>query len=421
MVVRSVRMRGQAPRVFTGGEMGFAQSNRSPSRTRHFAPGEYTRGSPANTQTNTSDPCCVAFCLMLTAMLTVSSRATDKPAGTSETAQQFVQVVRTHHGAMGDDIWAKRGLDGFCFIKSELRSYSVGKFWGPAAAKTAAYQPPPPAADADPAARAKALRRLARRDPLSPIVSFHRQLAKAGVELVLLPVPGKVAIYPDKLDRRLAAGRRVDRHHKAFYTELRAAGVNVIDIADAMIAMRTRGTPAHCRQDTHWSPQAVRMAAGKLAGIVRKQPWYAAAPKVNVHVKPADVAVRGDIVANMLKGVALPKETLRIEVVSVAGKPIDDSDRRSPIVLMGDSHALVYHDRRLLAANAGLADLLCAELRLGSIDLLGVMGSGANAGRLALARRRDNLAGKTCVIWCLAAREFTESPAGWYDVPVIRR
>lgn len=359
--------------------------------------------------------------VVLTVLLAVSAAAgRDKPAAGAPEARKFVRIVRKHHDAMGDGVWAKQGIDGFCFIKGELRAYSVGVFWGPAAAKAAAYQPPPPPADADPAARAKALRRLARRDPMPAIVSFNRQLKKAGIELVLLPVPGKVAIYPDKLDPGAPSGKRLDLHHKAFYAALRAAGVNVLDIADDMLAMRAEGTAAHCRQDTHWSPQAVRSAAARLAAIVRKQPWYASAPRAEIKVTRSTIAIRGDIVANMLKDVTLPKEKLQIEVVSVGGKAINDRARRSPLVLMGDSHALVYHDPQLLAARAGLADLLCAELRLGSIDLLGVMGSGANAGRLALARRRDNLAGKKCVIWCISAREFTESPGGWHDVPVIR-
>jgi alginate O-acetyltransferase complex protein AlgJ len=48
------------------------------------------------------------------------------------------------------------------------------------------------------------------------------------------------------------------------------------------------------------------------------------------------------------------------------------------------------------------------------------MGGGANAGRIDLARRRDNLAGKRVVIWVFAARELTESPEGWKRIPVIR-
>jgi hypothetical protein len=40
--------------------------------------------------------------------------------------------------------------------------------------------------------------------------------------------------------------------------------------------------------------------------------------------------------------------------------------------------------------------------------------------RINLARRRDNLAGKRCVVWCMVARDFTESSQGWFPVPVVR-
>jgi len=354
---------------------------------------------------------------VLAASTTLGAEA---PAEPDAAARRVLKIVRAHHDAMGRDVWAKQGLGGFCFIKSELRSYSVGRFWGDAAAKAAVYQPPAPPADADPVTRAKALRRLARRDPVPAIVSFNAQLKKVGIELILLPVPGKVAIYPDKLDRAAPTGQRIDMHHKAFYAALKAAGVRVIDLAPDMLAMRARGTPAHCRQDTHWSPQAVRLAAAKLAPLVKAQRWYASAPKVRVKVTPRTIAIRGDIVEHMLKDANLPDEKLSIATVSVGGREINDRDRASPLLLIGDSHALVYHTPRLLAARAGLADLLCAELRLASIDLVGVMGSGANAPRLTLARRRDNMKGKRCVIWCLSARALTESPDGWHDVPVIR-
>jgi len=355
-------------------------------------------------------------CLLACLVTAASAAESGKPATPEADWQTFARIVR----AMGDDVWAVRGLDGFCFIKSEMRSYSVGKFWGDASAKTAAYQPDPPADDADPATRAKALKRLARRDPMAAIVSFNAQCKKAGVALILVPVPGKVAIYPDKLDRSAPRGKRLDVHHKAFYAALRTAGVNVLDITDDMLAMRARGVASHCRQDSHWSPQAVRMTARKLAAIVAGQTWYASAKKADPTVKPTKIAVRGDIVEHMLKDSTLPKEKLDIEVVSVAGKAIDDRDRTSPLLLIGDSHALVYHTPPLLARDAGLADLLCAELRLGSIDLVGVMGSGANAPRLSLLRRRDNMKDKACVIWCISAREITESPDGWHDVTVVR-
>jgi hypothetical protein len=47
------------------------------------------------------------------------------------------------------------------------------------------------------------------------------------------------------------------------------------------------------------------------------------------------------------------------------------------------------------------------------------MGSGANIPRTDLARRRDNLAERKCLVWCFTVREFTAS-AGWFKIPVVR-
>jgi alginate O-acetyltransferase complex protein AlgJ len=64
---------------------------------------------------------------------------------------------------------------------------------------------------------------------------------------------------------------------------------------------------------------------------------------------------------------------------------------------------------------AGLADQLAVELGI-PVDVIGVCGSGATPARVNLMRRAKAnsayLAGKKVVIWCFAAREFSES-TGW--------
>jgi alginate O-acetyltransferase complex protein AlgJ len=72
------------------------------------------------------------------------------------------------------------------------------------------------------------------------------------------------------------------------------------------------------------------------------------------------------------------------------------------------------------ARGAGLPDQLGYELGF-PVDLIAVRGSGATPARINLMRkaRRDPdwLRGKKLVIWCFAAREFTESD-GWTKVPL---
>ena len=95
-------------------------------------------------------------------------------------------------------------------------------------------------------------------------------------------------------------------------------------------------------------------------------------------------------------------------------------DKTSPVILLGDSHTLVFHSgQELHGTGAGLADQLAAELGI-AVDVIGVRGSGATPARVNLLRRAKAepayLAGKKAVIWCFAAREFTES-TGWSLVP----
>ena len=98
-----------------------------------------------------------------------------------------------------------------------------------------------------------------------------------------------------------------------------------------------------------------------------------------------------------------------------------ESDPTSPVVLLGDSHTLVFHSGGdMHAEGAGLADQLALVLGF-PVDLVGVRGSGATAARINLLRRGqqtpDYWANKRLVIWCFSSREFTESD-GWRIVPI---
>ena len=91
----------------------------------------------------------------------------------------------------------------------------------------------------------------------------------------------------------------------------------------------------------------------------------------------------------------------------------------SPVILLGDSHNLIFHaGGDMQAVGAGLPDQLALELGF-PVDVVAVRGSGATPARRNLARRKDNLAGCRIVVWCFSAREFTEGQA-WAKVPVVK-
>ena len=309
------------------------------------------------------------------------------------------------------------GRDGWVFFGPELRHIGVGTFWGGAAAKVSLASRPEWA------------------DPLPAILDFKDQLGRLGIELIFLPVPPKAIIYPDKLSGKVAPAKdgmppRLDTHLRAFYKLLRAKGVDVLDLTDELRRERKRLAgkyKLYCQSDTHWAPTACSTAARAIRRRIKPRPWFVKlAPKKGpFSVSWRKIRIHGDL-WRMLGRDPSAAETLNARYVWRADdsdrKPVP-ADRSSPILLLGDSHCLVFHGGKAVhGAGSGLADQLAWQAGM-PIDVLGVRGSGATASRISLYRRgrRDKgyLAGKKLIVWCLSAREFTEG-AGWRKVPLVK-
>jgi len=284
------------------------------------------------------------------------------------------------------------GAEGWLFLRAELRHIGVGPFWGEAAVKVSKASSPEKA------------------DPLPAIIDFHEQLKAAGIELILAPVPCKALVYADKLGG--PAGGRVDAVHQEFYQQLAAKGVKILDLAEAFAKEKAKGPLLYCRTDTHWSPYACELTAKLIKERLGSPAWLQAKPGAFT-ITTGKRTITGDLTDG--KG----SEELPVRVVTSADNPALE-DKTSPVVLLGDSHTLVFHSgQELHGTGAGLAAQIAAELGM-VVDVIGVRGSGATPARVNLLRRAKAeptyLAGKKAVIWCFAAREFTESN-GWSLVP----
>ena len=68
-------------------------------------------------------------------------------------------------------------------------------------------------------------------DPIAAIVDFRDQLAAHGIRLVVMPVPNKESVYPDRLTSRAEPRRGVlAPRTQDLLDTLRAANVEVIDL-----------------------------------------------------------------------------------------------------------------------------------------------------------------------------------------------
>ena len=310
------------------------------------------------------------------------------------------------------------GRDAWLFLASELRHLGVGPFWGASAAKVSRALKPDQA------------------DPLPAIADFHDQLTAMGVELLVVPVPPKAIIYPDGLPTPERFGQaglldkvpcdptgrlvRLDTVLQTFYGQLRIKGIHVLDLAS--VFMKNRSNPEgalFCRQDSHWSGAGCVLAATEISRELLAT--FNDRPKQAFTGQWDTVEISGDL-WQALGDPKPPREQVRIRRVSRAGQSgAVEPSANSPVILLGDSHGLVFHSGDdMLARDAGLSDQLALELGF-PVDLVAVRGSGATPSRINLLRRAQKdpnyWAGKKWVVWCFSAREFTESD-GWRKVPI---
>lgn len=284
---------------------------------------------------------------------------------------------------------AFKGRDGWLYSKSELEHLAGGEL-----------------ADGKIAGHSKATQ-AAIADPVSAMKAFNDELAAMGCKLVVVPVPPKCAVVPfEGLEQGDAMA-----YLRPFYEELRAKGIEVLDLYDDFAASEVS---VYCKQDAHWNPAGVRLAAKKIAEV-------SGLPHGDAAFEGQDetIMITGDLMLSLDKS-AQPGEELAITRYDASA--IDES---SPVLVLGDSHTLVFSSGGdMLAENAGLAECLAAELGR-PVDRIGVKGSASTVVRTTLFRKaaRDPawIENKKLVVWCFAAREFTESTSGWLVVPVRKK
>ena len=346
--------------------------------------------------------CCV--CATILTCLSISKVFAGDSIPLSNSQQKFVDdLAAKSRSAESKGAAVIPGADGWFFLSSDIRFLSVGQFWGADTAKVSRAHKPESA------------------DPIPAIVDFHDQLKKRGIDLLLMPVPPKATIYPEKIlpDVDLH-GETAAPFLARFYDELRKREIDVVDLAPVFFQNRaSEHGPVFCKTDSHWSGSGCVLAAQTIKEKIREK--LAGQPQKNYIAEWKEITIKGDL-GDLAGANAKKLEPEKIAVRTISDKETGaaiNPDPNSPLLIIGDSHTLVFHD--FLAEKSGLLDQLAYETGFAP-DLIGTRGSGATSVRVSLYRRArkdpDYLAKKKVIVWCFAAREFTESDQGWDKVPV---
>ncbi len=248
-------------------------------------------------------------------------------------------------------------------------------------------------------------------DPLTAIIDFKNQLAARGITLIIVPVPVKAAIQPDKISSRQVSRPLTNRSWQPFVRALWDSGVQLFDARPVLSRYVEQHGDAYLPSDTHWLPGAMQAVAEELAGTISREfPQISAAAGLQTQLQK--VFGMGDI-ARMLtlpeKAQLAGQEVLVRQILTVRHE-FWQPDQNAEILLLGDSFTNIYSSEGLgWGVGAGFAEQLSYFLQ-SPLDLLARNDSGAYVTRemLAgeLARGRDRLAGKKLVIWQFAEREL---------------
>ena len=296
---------------------------------------------------------------------------------------------------------ARRGLKkDWLFLNDDVRHVNAGEFW-------------------------KTWEKGGDLDALDVVLDFQKRLKAQGVELLLVPVPTKALIYRDYL-----VGAEPVERRSGMVKLLEKEGVQVVNLSKVFLKARKDGSrDLFCRTDSHWSPEGCDVAAQVIAELIKKKDWYGGIEKREFEASfPGLLEIRGDL----LEVGEDELETLAITEVSNGESPVGKVQPDSPIVLLGDSHTLVFAEETeegqkiFFADGGGLADYLVLHSKV-AVDVVSSIGSGMNGARGKLYRDRsvsedfpDYWKGKKLVIWCFSEREFS-TPAGLsVKIPVVK-
>ncbi len=252
-------------------------------------------------------------------------------------------------------------------------------------------------------------------DPAAEIVRYAQELKTLGVELIVVPVPPKAAIYPDKF----AAGLFADcvPPLTGFLEVLKGQGVHTVDLDAAFRAARVQQPDRQlfCATDSHWSPYGAQLAAQQVADEVKLVAGLSlTGGEGSKLASPVPLDFHGDLLTGAEKA-SLPKETL--PVVRVEGAATGEP----AVLVLGDSHCQVFRKGgAMLTTGAGFIDHLSQQLAA-PVDEMSTQASGGEGPRIEIARRTVKDPGywqqRKVAVWLFTARELTQGR--WKKIPAI--
>lgn len=268
-------------------------------------------------------------------------------------------------------------------------------------------------------------------DPVKAIVQFKQQLAMRGIDLIVVPIPVKTIIHAEKMSSRYAFSHPLLQNpsYDDFSLALKKESVLLFDVAPILLQEKRRtGKAQYLNTDTHWTPQAMELAARELAKFIQGNVQLPPVENAGLIRKKQSVSNLGDI-AEMLKlpvGQAFyKKQQVQIQQVQTPDGELLYPTRDADILLLGDSFSNIYSFREMnWGEAAGLGEQLGFYLQRPFDAIINNAGGSYVTRRQLvrdLARGKDRLRAKRLVIWEFAMRDLLSGDWKLLELPKAKK
>ena len=207
-------------------------------------------------------------------------------------------------------------------------------------------------------------------DPRKALRQFKRQLETRGIQLIVMPMPIKPMLRPEKLSSRYDDQPSVLQNvsYDRFKAELEAEGFLVFDVADSLFHREWRTSHSvFLKTDTHWSNLSVERTARQLSAFIHETAHLAPPDKVVYRFESDHVLNQGDLAAMLdmsgdkqLYGLEEVRTRRILQSDGALWEPTESAD----ILLLGDSFTNIYSLPEMAWGDAaGLAEQLSFEMQ----------------------------------------------------------
>lgn len=251
------------------------------------------------------------------------------------------------------------------------------------------------------------------RNPLVAIRDVNDQLAKRGIKLIVVPIPGKPSIYPAKL-----SGSDISIENSptlVLLDSLRQSGIATVDLVHALRAAREKApVDLYLHRDTHWAPAGLGVAADEISKALLAIPEIASNNNPSRYgAKDTTIERWGDI----CEMTSLPNRRSLWKTESVIACQVRDSSgavyrdsSAAKVLWLGDSYSRIYQTDAPKAAGV----IAQVAKRIGQpLSSIVNDGGASTVVRRQLLRKPQLLANAKVVVWTFVERDIRFGEGGW--------